>query len=62
MLRALVKDMRTAVAKSELLAYSDLNARLHAAILRHRFRDQGSADAPFAADAERDNPAADLSQ
>ena len=32
MLRALVKDMRTAVAKSELLAYSDLNARLHAAI------------------------------
>ena len=32
MLRGLVKDMRTAVGKSELLAYSDLNARLHAAI------------------------------
>ena len=32
MLRGMVKDMRTAVEKSELLAYSDLNARLHAAI------------------------------
>ena len=32
MLRGLVKDMRTAVGKSELLAYSDLNARLHASI------------------------------
>jgi DNA-binding GntR family transcriptional regulator len=32
MLRAIAKDMRTAVAKSELLAYSELNARLHAAI------------------------------
>jgi DNA-binding GntR family transcriptional regulator len=32
MLRGLVKDMRTAVGKAELLAYSDLNARLHAAI------------------------------
>lgn len=32
MLRGLVKDMRIAVAKSELLTYSDLNARLHAAI------------------------------
>ena len=32
MLRTLVKDMRTAVAKSELLTYSDLNARLHGAI------------------------------
>jgi DNA-binding GntR family transcriptional regulator len=32
MLRNLVKDMRTAVARSELLAYSDLNAQLHAAI------------------------------
>ncbi|HEY6277348.1 MAG TPA: GntR family transcriptional regulator [Streptosporangiaceae bacterium] len=32
MLRGIVKDMRTAVAKSELLAYSDLNARLHATI------------------------------
>jgi DNA-binding GntR family transcriptional regulator len=31
-LRNLVKDMRTAVAKSELLAYSDLNAKLHSAI------------------------------
>ena len=32
MLRAIVRDMRTVVAKSELLAYSDLNARLHGAI------------------------------
>jgi len=32
MLRRLVKDMRTAVAKSELLTYSELNAQLHAAI------------------------------
>jgi DNA-binding GntR family transcriptional regulator len=32
MLRGIVKDMRTAVGKSELLAYSDLNGRLHAAI------------------------------
>jgi DNA-binding GntR family transcriptional regulator len=32
MLREIVKDMRAAVGKSELLAYSDLNARLHAAI------------------------------
>ncbi|HXW44782.1 MAG TPA: GntR family transcriptional regulator, partial [Streptosporangiaceae bacterium] len=32
MLRNLVKDMRAAVAKSELLTYSDLNARLHSAI------------------------------
>jgi DNA-binding GntR family transcriptional regulator len=32
MLRKLVKEMRTAVARSELMAYSDLNARLHAAI------------------------------
>jgi DNA-binding GntR family transcriptional regulator len=32
MLRALVREMRAAVAKSELLIYSDLNARLHAAI------------------------------
>jgi DNA-binding GntR family transcriptional regulator len=32
MLRDLIKDMRTAVAKSELLTYSDLNAQLHAAI------------------------------
>jgi len=32
MLRAIVRDMRTAVAKSELLRYSDLNARLHASI------------------------------
>jgi DNA-binding GntR family transcriptional regulator len=31
-LRALVKDMRTAVDKSELLVYRDLNASLHAAI------------------------------
>jgi DNA-binding GntR family transcriptional regulator len=31
-LRTIVKDMRTAVAKSELLTYSELNARLHAAI------------------------------
>ena len=31
-LRSLVKDMRTAVARSELLFYSDLNAQLHAAI------------------------------
>ncbi len=31
-LRKLVKDMRTAVQKSELLTYSDLNARLHASI------------------------------
>jgi DNA-binding GntR family transcriptional regulator len=31
-LRDIVKDMRTAVGKSELLAYSDLNARLHATI------------------------------
>jgi DNA-binding GntR family transcriptional regulator len=32
MLRTLVRDMRAAVHKSELLAYSDLNARLHSAI------------------------------
>jgi DNA-binding GntR family transcriptional regulator len=32
LLRTLVKDMRTAVDKSELLAYSDLNARLHSSI------------------------------
>jgi DNA-binding GntR family transcriptional regulator len=31
-LRAITRDMRTAVAKSELLAYSELNARLHATI------------------------------
>jgi DNA-binding GntR family transcriptional regulator len=32
MLRKVVKDMRLAVARSELLTYSDLNAQLHAAI------------------------------
>jgi len=32
MLRKIIKDMRTAVGKSELLVYSDLNASLHAAI------------------------------
>jgi DNA-binding GntR family transcriptional regulator len=32
MLRRIVKAMRTAVANSELLTYSDLNARLHAMI------------------------------
>jgi DNA-binding GntR family transcriptional regulator len=32
MLRKLVKDMRVAVDKSELLTYSDLNAQLHSAI------------------------------
>ncbi|MGP7996759.1 MAG: GntR family transcriptional regulator [Streptosporangiaceae bacterium] len=32
MLRQLIKDMRAAVAKSELLTYSELNAQLHAAI------------------------------
>lgn len=32
MLRAIVREMRAAVAKSELLTYSELNARLHAAI------------------------------
>ena len=32
MLRGITRDMRTAVAKSELLTYSELNARLHAAI------------------------------
>jgi DNA-binding GntR family transcriptional regulator len=32
MLRKLVKDMRAAVEKSELLTYSDLNAQLHSAI------------------------------
>jgi DNA-binding GntR family transcriptional regulator len=31
-LRGVVRDMHAAVDKSELLAYSDLNARLHAAI------------------------------
>jgi DNA-binding GntR family transcriptional regulator len=31
-LRQVVKDMRTAVQKSELLTYSDLNARLHGAV------------------------------
>jgi DNA-binding GntR family transcriptional regulator len=31
-LRRIVKDMRTAVAKSQLLAYSELNARLHGSI------------------------------
>jgi DNA-binding GntR family transcriptional regulator len=31
-LRRIVKDMRTAVQKSELLTYSDLNARLHGAV------------------------------
>jgi DNA-binding GntR family transcriptional regulator len=32
MLREIVRDMRSAVDKSELLRYSDLNAMLHAAI------------------------------
>jgi DNA-binding GntR family transcriptional regulator len=32
MLRRLIKDMRTAVQKSELLVYSDLNAQLHKAV------------------------------
>ena len=32
MLRKIVKDMRTAVQKSELLAYSELNAQLHGSI------------------------------
>jgi DNA-binding GntR family transcriptional regulator len=32
LLRGIIKDMRTAVARSQLLAYSDLNARLHATI------------------------------
>jgi DNA-binding GntR family transcriptional regulator len=32
MLRAIIRDMRAAVAKSELLTYSELNAQLHAAI------------------------------
>ena len=32
MLRDIIKDMRAAVGKSELLANSDLNARLHAAL------------------------------
>jgi DNA-binding GntR family transcriptional regulator len=32
MLRAITRDMRTAVAKSELLTYSDLNTRLHATV------------------------------
>ena len=32
MLRGIVKDMHAAVGKSELLGYSDLNARLHATI------------------------------
>lgn len=32
MLRMIAKDMRTAVAKAELVTYSDLNASLHAAI------------------------------
>jgi DNA-binding GntR family transcriptional regulator len=32
MLRKLVKDMRAAVEKSELLVYSDLNAQLHSSI------------------------------
>jgi len=32
MLRALVRDMRAAVRRSELLTYSDLNGRLHGAI------------------------------
>ncbi len=32
MLRRIVRDMRTAVGKAELLTYSDLNARLHAAV------------------------------
>jgi len=31
-LRGIVRDMRTAVERSELLRYSDLNARLHGAI------------------------------
>jgi DNA-binding GntR family transcriptional regulator len=31
-LRAIIRDMRAAVAKSELLTYSELNARLHAAV------------------------------
>lgn len=39
MLRKLVRDMRTAVQKSEPLTYSDLNARLHSAI-----RDIGAHD------------------
>jgi DNA-binding GntR family transcriptional regulator len=32
MLRTLIRDMRTAVAKSELLTYSELNAGLHVAV------------------------------
>jgi DNA-binding GntR family transcriptional regulator len=32
MLREIVREMRATVGKSELLAYSDLNARLHAAV------------------------------
>jgi len=32
MLRALIREMRTAVERSELLPYSELNARLHAMI------------------------------
>jgi DNA-binding GntR family transcriptional regulator len=32
MLRTMVRQMRTAVAKSELLTYSELNARLHVAV------------------------------
>jgi DNA-binding GntR family transcriptional regulator len=32
MLRTIVKELRTAVARSELMAYSELNAQLHAAI------------------------------
>jgi DNA-binding GntR family transcriptional regulator len=31
-LRTLIREMRTAVAKSELLTYSELNARLHVAV------------------------------
>jgi DNA-binding GntR family transcriptional regulator len=31
-LRGIIREMRTAVARSELLRYSDLNAQLHAAI------------------------------
>lgn len=31
-LRGIIKDMRTAVDRSELMAYSELNGRLHAAI------------------------------
>ena len=56
MLRKIVRDMRTAVEKSELLAYSELNARLHGCDPRHRGARDGVPPAPPAARPDRPAP------